>query len=132
MVFQFHEERRLAMRTQTKLPQKMPQVYEDKIQQFHSYVIQLWKKYDFELSQIANMDEVPLNFDVPSNRSVDVKGIKTVAIKTSGHEKTHYIAVLSCCADCTKLPSMLIFKRKTSLKKPYHLALLFKYMRRDG
>lgn len=115
--FNFMRREGLAMRTRTKLAQKMPPVYEDKIQQFHSYVIQLRKKYDFEPSQIANMDEVPLNFDVPSNRTVDVKGIKTVAIKTSGHEKTHYTAVLSCCADGTKLPPMLIFKRKTYPKE---------------
>ncbi|KAH1187031.1 hypothetical protein KIL84_019780 [Mauremys mutica] len=115
--FNFMRREGLAMRARTKLAQKMPPVYEDKIQQFHSYVIQLQKKYDFEPSQIANMDEVPLNFDVPSNRTVDVKGIKTVAIKTSGHEKTHYTAVLSCCADGTKLPPMLIFKRKTYPKE---------------
>lgn len=115
--FNFMRREGLAMRARTKLAQKMPPVYEDKIQQFHSYVIQLRKKYDFEPSQIGNMDEVPLNFDVPSNRTVDVKGIKTVAIKTSGHEKTHYTAVLSCCADGTKLPPMLIFKRKTYPKE---------------
>ncbi|KAK9408018.1 hypothetical protein NXF25_006792 [Crotalus adamanteus] len=105
------------MRAQTKLAQKMSPVYEEKIQQFHSYIIQLWKKYHYEESQIENMDEVALNFDVPSNRTVDMNGIKTVAIKRSGHEKTHYTAVLSCCADGTKLPPMLIFKKKTYPKE---------------
>ena len=32
------------------------------------------------------MDEVPLTFDVPSNKKVDVKGAKTIMIKTSGNE----------------------------------------------
>lgn len=41
------------------------------------------------------------------NRTVDMKGVKTDAIKTSGHT-----AVLSCCADGTQLSPMLIFKRK--------------------
>jgi hypothetical protein len=36
----------------------------------------------------------------------------TIAIKTCGHKKTHYTAVLAC-VNGTKLPPMLIFKRKT-------------------
>jgi len=34
-------------------------------------------------------------------------------IKTSGNEKMPYTVVLVCCADGTKLPPLLIFKRKT-------------------
>jgi len=34
-------------------------------------------------------------------------------IKTSGNEKTRYTVVVACCADGTKLPTLLIFKRKT-------------------
>jgi len=33
-------------------------------------------------------------------------------IKTSGNEKTSYTVVLACCADGTRLPTLLIFKRK--------------------
>ena len=44
---------------------------------------------------------------------MDVKGSKTIMIKTSGNEKTRYTVVLACCADGTKLPPLLIFKRKT-------------------
>jgi hypothetical protein len=44
---------------------------------------------------------------------VDNKGYKTITIKICGHEKTHYTVVLSCCTDGTKLPPMIIFKRKT-------------------
>ena len=58
------------------------------------------------------MDEVPLTFDVPSKRTVGVEGAKTVAVETSGHEKTLFTLVLACCADGTKLPPTIIFKRK--------------------
>jgi len=44
---------------------------------------------------------------------VDVKGTKTIMIKTSGNEKTRYTVVPACCADGTKLPPLLIFNRKT-------------------
>jgi len=40
------------------------------------------------------MDEVPLTFDVPSNKTVDVKGAKTMMIKTSGNVKTRCSCVL--------------------------------------
>jgi len=71
------------------------------------------KKLCFEIGQLGNMDEVPLTFDVPSNKIVDVKGARTIRIKTSGNEKTCYSVVIACCADGTKLPLLLIFKRKT-------------------
>nr|XP_028597585.1 uncharacterized protein LOC114603030 [Podarcis muralis]XP_028597587.1 uncharacterized protein LOC114603030 [Podarcis muralis]XP_028597588.1 uncharacterized protein LOC114603030 [Podarcis muralis]XP_028597589.1 uncharacterized protein LOC114603030 [Podarcis muralis] len=103
----------LAMRTKTRIAQKMPEEYESKILSFHKFVIDARKKNGFENGQIGNMDEVPL----PSNRAVDLKGAKTIAVKTSRQEKTHYMVVLSCCADGTKLPPMLIFKRKTFPKE---------------
>ena len=71
------------------------------------------KKLHFEMGQLGNMDEVPSTFDVPSNKTVDVKGAKTIMIKTSGNEKTRYTVVVACCADGTKPPTLLIFKRKT-------------------
>ena len=52
-------------------------------------------------------------FDVPSNKTVDVKGAKTIMIKTFGNEKMRYTVDLACCADGTKLQPLLIFKRKT-------------------
>ncbi|KAL1457235.1 hypothetical protein MTO96_027713 [Rhipicephalus appendiculatus] len=59
------------------------------------------------------MDEVPVTFNIPLGRSFTEKGQKTVTVRTTGHEKSHFTAELACCADGTKLPPMLIFKRKT-------------------
>ena len=72
------------------------------------------KKPCFEIGQLRNIDEIPLTFDVPSNKTVYVKGAKTIMIKTSGNEKTRYTVVLACCADGTKLPTLLIFKKKNA------------------
>jgi len=93
--------------------QKLPREYERKIIEFHKYFINMRKKLCFEIGQLGNMDEVPLMFDVPSNKTVEVKGTKTIMIKTSGNEKMHYTVVLACCAAGIKLPPLLIFKRKT-------------------
>ena len=105
------------MRAQTKLPPQLSAAYENQGLEIHSCVISLQKTYNFELYQIAIMDEVPLTFEVPSNRTVDIKGAKTMAVKTSDHEKIHFTVVLACCAHGTKLPPMTIFKRKTFPKE---------------
>ena len=57
------------------------------------------------------MDEVPLTFGVPANRTVAVKvaktvavrmvavrtvAVRTVAVRTSGHEKTHFTVAVAC------------------------------------
>jgi hypothetical protein len=63
------------------------------------------------------MDETPMMFDLPENRTVHNKGEKTVTVKTTGHEKTHFTVVLACMADGVKLKPMVIFKWKTLPKK---------------
>ncbi|XP_077111701.1 uncharacterized protein LOC143767342 isoform X2 [Ranitomeya variabilis] len=96
----------------TRIAQKMPEEYETETLSFHKFVIDAMKRHRFELSQIGNMDEIPITFGVPSNRTVDAKGVKI-----SRKEETHYTVVLACCADGTKLPPMIIFKRKDMPKE---------------
>ena len=59
------------------------------------------------------MDETPLTFDMPPNRTVNNTGEKTIKIRTTGNEKNRVTVVLACCGDGLKLKPMLIFKRKT-------------------
>ena len=110
----------------------MPREYERKIIEFHKYVINTRKKLCFEMGQLGNMDEVPLTFDIPSNKIVNVKGAKTIMIKTSGNEKTRYTVVLACCADGTKLPPLIIFKRKTVPKDVIPMGFTFMFILKDG
>lgn len=77
------------------------------------------KKANYELVNIGNMDETPVWFDMPSARTVNTRGEKTVSITTTGHEKSHFTVVLSCLADGTKLKPMIIFKRKTQPKEKF-------------
>jgi hypothetical protein len=57
------------------------------------------KKSCFELGYTGNMDNVPLIFNVPSNRTVNTEGAISIKIKSSDHDKTNYMASLACCAD---------------------------------
>ena len=62
------------------------------------------------------MDETPINFDMLGNKTVDFKGVRTVNVKSTGHEKTRFTVVLACMADGTQLKPMVISKRTTKPK----------------
>ena len=113
MVLPLYEERRFKHENMNKTRPKTSSSLRDQVLKFHSYVINLQKTYNFELSQTAHVGEVPLTFDVLSKRTVDVKGVKTMAVKTSEENTFH------CCADGTNLPPMIIFKRKTFPKERF-------------
>lgn len=113
----FMKRNNLTLRQKTKIAQKLPSDLEDKIQQFQSFIINHRKQNNYPLAHIANMDETPMFFDIVGNKTVNKVGEKTVLVKTTGHEKTHFTVVLSCMADGTKLMPMVIFKRKLFPKK---------------
>ena len=62
---------------------------------------------------VVNMDEVPMSFDIPPTRTVNASGAKTVAISTTGHERSCFTVVLACTASGAKLKPMVVFKRIT-------------------
>ena len=57
-----------------------------------------------------------MTFDLPSNRTVNAIGAKSVLIKTTGHDKSHFTVVLSCLADGSKLPPVIILKGRHYLR----------------
>ena len=101
-----------VIRTRTKISQKLPCELEDKIVSFQRHTITLRKWNRYGLMHIGNMDETPLTFDMPANRTVDKCGSKTILLKTTGHEKLGFTCVLAVTADGGKLPPLLVFKRK--------------------
>ncbi|GAB1607331.1 uncharacterized protein LOC115219962 [Argonauta hians] len=78
---------------------------DDKIVKFYSFIITLRQQYNFELSQIGNMDEVHIAFNVPRARIADESNSNTVP------RTCNFTVVLCCLADGTKLNPMIIFKR---------------------
>ena len=98
------------MRHKTKIAQKLPAELDEKVISFQRYVIKKRVEHQYALANIGNMDEMPMNFDMPPNRTVNSKGSKTVLIKT------RFTVVLACMADGTKLKPMVVFKRKTMPK----------------
>ena len=58
----------LSLHQCMKIAQKLPNDLEDKILAFQKYIIQKRKEISFEMSQIGNMDETSICFDLPGNR----------------------------------------------------------------
>ena len=106
----FMKHHNTVMRQQTKISQKLPEDLAEKITEFQRFVIKLRKRHDYSMVNIANMDETPTWFDMPSSKIVNKVGEKNVYVQTSGHEKVHFTTVLACLANATKLKPMVIFK----------------------
>ena len=111
--------KQLSMRARTTMCQKLPDDFQQKLDSFKAFVQQESTRHSIGWDHIINMDEVPLTFDIPMSRSISEKGEKTINVRTTGHEKSHFTVVLACCADGSKLPPMIIFKRKTMPKEAF-------------
>ena len=114
-LYRFMNRKKLSIRQKTKIAQRLPEEYEQEIVRFQRSIIQMRKCNGYELSQIGNMDETPMNFDMPATHTVHPTGEKTVIMKTTGN---HFTVVLACMANGSKLKPMVIFKRKTMPKEP--------------
>ena len=115
----FMKRNKLSVRVRTTVGQKLPEMWEQKCADFTAFTRQIVAENNFTLSQIGNMDELPMTFDAPMNRTVSDTGDKTVKISTTGNEKTSFTVVLSCMADGTKLKPLEIFKRVTMLREQF-------------
>ncbi|MEW8548669.1 MAG: hypothetical protein AB2693_34645 [Candidatus Thiodiazotropha sp.] len=110
----------LVLRAKTSVAQRLPADLEKKIEAFLQYVKQKREEDEFEDQFIINMDETPMYFDLLPGKTVDVKGRKSIRIRTTGSEKRHLTVVLAVSAAGDVLPPMIIFKgkRPVSLNVP--------------
>ena len=100
----------MSFRAKTTLAQRLPEDMEEKIRQFHRFVIAARQRAGYPLSRIYNMDETPMRFQLPSTRSLEFTGSRTVPVKTCGAEKRSFTVTLAVAVDGTKLPPKVIFK----------------------
>jgi DDE superfamily endonuclease/Tc5 transposase DNA-binding domain/Brinker DNA-binding domain len=112
--FRFMKRHNLVIRSTTSIGQSLPDNWELKVELFRDYL-----KNNLEgvlPCHFGNMDEVPVSFDMPRTRTVNIKGAKEVRLATTGKEKSNILCVT---ADGKKLPPMVIFKRKTIPKEKF-------------
>ena len=109
----------LSNRRYTTITQHLPNDLIEKQQEFLAFITYRRIQHDYPLAFIGNMDETPVSFDLPSNTTIDELGTRTVSIRTTGHKRTNFTVVLTCIADGTKLPPLIIFKLKKILKRNF-------------
>ncbi len=100
----------LSTRFRTSVGQKLPPDHEEKLLSFQKFLIQLRKKHEYPLSHIYNMDETPMQFDMPPTRTLHPAGEHTVHVKTANAEKRGFTVILTITASGEKVKPWAIFK----------------------
>src|SRR6266498_2046257 len=67
----FMSRHNLVNRRKTTIAQRLPDDYVEKQNQFLSYVLFRRREHNYPLSLIANMDEMPMAFNLTSNTTVE-------------------------------------------------------------
>ena len=92
----------ISMKSKTTLAQRLPADMEDKVVEFHHFVLRA--------RQILNIDGTPMRFELPATRTLEFTGNRTVLILSCGGDKQSFTVVLAVKADGEKLPPKVIFK----------------------
>ena len=103
----------LVLRARTSIAQTLPADLESKVVNFRQTLHFIRQNGDFSYDYIGNMDETPVFMDMLPTKTFDVKGKKSIKVRTTKSEKCRITAVLSCVATGIMLPPMVIFKGTT-------------------
>lgn len=115
-------------RQRTTTGQQLPENVNEKLISFINYCQSLRNSKCLRPSDIGNMDETAIWVDMPGNKTIDIKGVKTVPIMTTGHERSRITVCLSAMADGRKLSPFVVFKGKRfpqELKKLTGIVIAF-------
>lgn len=64
------------------------------------------------MRHIGNADQAPLTFGIVTKSTIGEKGLKSVPILTTGHDKDRFAVMLACLGDGMKREVYLVFERK--------------------
>ena len=106
----------ISMRAKTTLAQRLPADMEDKVIQFHRFILRSHQRWGYDLSRILNMDETPMRFELPATRTLEFTGNRTVPVLSCGADKQSFTVALTVKANSKKLPPKVIFKGVRQLK----------------
>ena len=102
---------RVGMRSGTNASQKVPADFAEQFQDFHQSIIQARKVHKIDPSDIINMDQMMVRFDMPRSKTNNVRR-KDIRIKTTMAKKKGFTVALAATATGEKLPAVIFFKEK--------------------
>ncbi|CAI7877137.1 unnamed protein product [Closterium sp. NIES-53] len=103
----------LARRVKTKMGQKLAVACKEKVESFWEFVRQMRTLHDYPLDLIVNADQTLLFLEMPAERTIEMKGARTVHVRSAGYQKERVTVMLAVTAGGLKLPPYVVFKRKT-------------------
>ena len=62
----------------------IPADMEDKVIEFHRFVLRSSQHWGYDLSRILNMDKMPMQFELPATRTLEFSGSRTVPVLSCG------------------------------------------------
>jgi hypothetical protein len=80
----FLKRKYLSLRASTEKAQVVPADYKDKITSWLQFNQRAQARFNFELSEIANMDQTPPSFEFLNNKTYNTTGARTVFLKQTG------------------------------------------------
>ncbi|CAI7909798.1 unnamed protein product [Closterium sp. NIES-54] len=86
---------------------------ETDVKNFWTYVRHSRRQYKIDLPWILNVDQTPLWLEMPSERTVEEVGSRSVPVRSGGYQKERVTVMLACTASGEKLKPWVFFKRKT-------------------
>ncbi|CAI7798869.1 unnamed protein product [Closterium sp. NIES-53] len=86
---------------------------ETEVKNFWAYVRHSRCQYKIDLPWILNADQTPLWLEMPSERTVEEVGSRSVPVRSGGYQKERVTVMLACTASGEKLKPWVFFKRKT-------------------
>ena len=100
----------ISMRAKTSLAQLLPANMEDKVVEFHRFVLRSRQRWGYDLSRILNMDEMPMRFELQATKALEFTGRRIVSVLSCGADKQSFTVALAVKANGEKLQPKVIFK----------------------
>ena len=102
----------LSLRQKTTVSQVTPSDCIPKLVSYIKYLRALQIRHGYMQDNIIAMDETACWMDMPSDTTVALSGERSVPLKSTGHEKSHFTVVLTARANGTKMKPFVVYKGK--------------------
>ena len=108
--------RNFTLGCRTTVSKRLPLNLVPRVVHFVLTTRKLVQKKSYALSSIGNnTDETPLWLDMPGDTTISRVGERSVSVKTTGHEKSHFTVAFAAMADGRRLKPFVVFKGVSGL-----------------
>jgi transposase-like protein len=133
----FLKRKHISLRVSTKRAQAVPGDYKDKITSWLQFNRRAQARFNFELSEIANMDQTPISFEFLGGRTYNTTGVRTVFVKQTGSgwdQRQATLQILVHADGIQRCKPLLIFhgKNEDHRQKPVSGPLRHEYRLYDS